>query len=95
MAKSNAQKCREYRTKQKKLGGSVKLPMPPGTRKALDEIKAWAGHDEDVEALATMIHNIHAAGPEEAQRLFAVMRHRYVPSEEISSRLPPAPAGVA
>lgn len=84
MAKSNAQKCREYRQRQ---GAAISLPMPPATKQALEDLMAWHGFDDQREAIATMIHRMHELGREGSTELFTVPRHEYQPSEELVHRL--------
>lgn len=84
MAKSNAQKCREYRQRQ---GASISLPMPPATKKALEDLMAWHGFDDQREAVATMIHRLHELGPEGSAAMLAVKTHSFQPSDELVERL--------
>ncbi|QLI49451.1 hypothetical protein vBPaeMUSP18_49 [Pseudomonas phage vB_PaeM_USP_18] len=84
MAKSNAQKCREYRKRQ---GKAISLPMPPATEQALSDLMAWHDFEDQREAVATMIHRLHELGPEGSAAMLAVKAHRYEPSDEIVTRL--------
>lgn len=82
--KSNAQKCREYRERN---GKAISLPLPEATHRALSELMEWHGHDDRREAIATMIHRLHEAGPEASARFLAVFRHQYTPTDELVQRL--------
>ncbi len=92
MAKSNAQKCRDYRAKkaQRKeaLGEQVvSLPLPAGTRSALSDLMAWHGFDDQREAISTMIHRLHEAGPVGSAEFLRVSQHEVVVSEKVLRRL--------
>lgn len=84
MAKSNAQKCRDYRRKQPR---KLSLPLPEGTANALAELMSWNGHDDEREAITTFIHQLHAMGPEGSRAALEVLRHQYEPTEEMANRL--------
>ena len=84
MAKSNAQKCREYRQRQ---GAAISLPMPPATKKALEDLMSWHGFDDQREAVATMIHRLHELGRDGSAAMLAVKAHSYEPSDELVARL--------
>lgn len=58
--KSNAERCADYR---KKRGPVITLPMPDGTKHALDQLMIWHRFSDQREAIATLIHNLHKAGP--------------------------------
>jgi len=84
LAKSNAQKCREYRKRQDK---QIKLPMPPATHQALADLMAWHGFEDQREAVATMIHRLHELGREGSAAMLSVPEHKYQPSDEQVARL--------
>ncbi len=84
MAKSNAQKCRDYR---KRRGDVVVVPTPPGTAKALADLMKWHGFDDKREAIDTLIHRLHEMGEEGSRAAFAVKRHGFTPSDELLERL--------
>jgi len=92
MAKSNAQKCRDYRAKkaqrEEALGEQiVSLPLPAGTRSALADLMEWHGFDDQREAISTMIHRLHEAGQEGSGRFMEVSQHEVVVSEKVLRRL--------
>ncbi len=92
MAKSNAQLCRESRQRrnQKKEALDQKdlvLPFPAGTRNALAQLMEWHSHDDQREAIATMIHRLHEAGREASAPFFAVSRHEITITEKLSRQL--------
>lgn len=82
--KSNAQKCKEYRQRK---GKAISLPFPDSTHRALAELMEWHEHDDRREAIATMIHRLHEAGPEASARFLSVFRHQYTPSDELVRKL--------
>lgn len=84
MAKSNAQKCREYRQRQ---GAAIGLPMPPATKQALEDLMAWHGFDDQREAIATMIHRMHELGRDGSAALFTVPRHEVEITENVARTL--------
>ncbi|QIW89246.1 hypothetical protein 8P_042 [Pseudomonas phage 8P] len=84
VAKSNAQKCREYRKRQDK---PIRLPMPPATHQALSELMAWHDFEDEREAVATMIHRLHELGPEGSAAMLSIKTHTYEPSDELVARL--------
>lgn len=92
MAKDNAQKCRDYRAKKKQrleqIGEEViSLPLPGGTRKALADLMAWHGFEDQREAISTMIHRLHEAGLEGAAPFLSVPQHEIRISESVLRRL--------
>lgn len=84
VAKSNAKKCAEWRAKQPR---KLALPMPEGTTQALAELMQWNGHDDEREAITTLIHQLHAMGPEGSRAALTVLRHQYEPTQEMADRL--------
>ena len=84
VAKSNAQRCREYRARQ---GAAISLPMPPATKQALADLMAWHGFDDQREAIATMLHRMHDLGRERSAAMFAVVKHDFRPSDSMIQRL--------
>lgn len=88
MAKSNAQKCKDYRKSKKAKGRTLSLPLPPGTDKALRDLMRWHDHEDDREAIATFIHQLHARGPDGSREALATLpTDKYEPSEEMVQRL--------
>jgi len=92
MAKTNAQRCKESRARRKALETALDqtdllLPMPAGTRHALDQLMAWTGHSDPREALSTAIHRLHAAGAAASAPYFAVSRHEITISAKASRQL--------
>lgn len=84
MAKSNAAKCKAWRDKQ---GKTLPVPMPEGTRKALDDLMEWHGFEDGREAVSVMLHRLHELGPDGSRAMFQVSRHKFEPSDEMSQRL--------
>lgn len=84
MAKSNAQKCRDYRKRQPK---ALRVPLPEGTEAALNDLMEWHGFEDGREAVATFIHRLHEMGPEGSRAAFEIKRVGYTPSDEVLSRL--------
>ena len=65
----------------------VRLHCLAGTRQALAELMAWAGIDEQGEAITLMIHHLHALGPAGSAPLLAPPRHEITISPSVSRRL--------
>ena len=65
----------------------LRLHTLEGTRKALSELMAWNGIDEQGEAMTLMIHHLHALGPAGSAQFLAPPRHEYVIPENVSRKL--------
>ena len=65
----------------------LRLKVRPGTRQALDEIKAWASVVENGEAMTLLIHRIHELGTEAARHFLSAPRHEIVVSDFVARRL--------
>lgn len=97
MAKGNAEKCRDYRAKKKQrladLGEEViALPLPSGTRAALDQLMTWHGFEDLREAIATMIHRLPEAGPVGSAGMMMVSQHKIAISQKVLRQLESAGA---
>ncbi len=62
----------------------LRLKVRPGTKQALAELMAWAGIEEQGEAMTLMIHHLHALGPGGALPLLEPPRHRYEVSQSVA-----------
>ncbi|MGX1186718.1 hypothetical protein AB7M29_004397 [Pseudomonas sp. F-14 TE3623] len=65
----------------------IRLHCMAGTRQALADLMAWAGIEEQGEAITLMIHHLHGLGPGGALPLLAPPRHEYVIPENVSRKL--------
>ena len=65
----------------------LRLKVRPGTRQALDEIKAWASVVENGEAMTLLIHRIHELGPEAARHFLSAPRHNIRDHDFVARRL--------
>jgi len=65
----------------------LRLKVRPGTRQALDEIKAWASVVENGEAMTLLIHRIHELGPEAARHFLSAPRHEIKLSSSVVRKL--------
>lgn len=79
MAKSNKQKCKEWRDKQPK---AVTMPLPDETRRALSELMEWHDFGDPREGIATFIHRLHELGRDGSRSLFEVSRHAFTPTDD-------------
>lgn len=92
MAKSSAQRAREYRERKKAKAlqlqiEEVSLPLPAGTAAALADLMSWHGFVDRREAIATMIHRLHESGRAASAQFLTVTRHKYEPSENVTRSL--------
>ncbi|MGX0957437.1 hypothetical protein AB7M18_003565 [Pseudomonas viridiflava] len=81
------QKQRDERTalKRHKAGEEeLRLRVRPGTKQALSDLMAWAGIEEQGEAMTLMIHHLHAMGSAKCQPLLNPPRHGYEPSQIVA-----------
>ncbi|MCK0543533.1 hypothetical protein JTE78_12245 [Pseudomonas syringae pv. aptata] len=84
------QKQRDERTalKRQKAGEEeLRLRVRPGTKQALSELMAWAGIEEQGEALTLMIHHLHSLGPGGALPMLEVPRHKITISPKVAHKL--------
>ena len=73
MAMDQAERDRRRREKSAKLlEEDLRLKVRPGTKQALQELMAWAGIEEQGEAMTLMIHHVEALGH---HALFRIARH--------------------
>lgn len=101
MAKTNAQACRDSRSKakaeQERLGIVIrKWPVAKGIDAKLTALCAQHGFEDWRELLDTVIQRLHEAPPEDAARFLAVSQHRFEPSKKLLRQLaeftpPPEP----
>lgn len=85
-----AQKERSAKTaaKRKSRGEEeLRLHTMAGTRQALADLMAWAGIEEQGEAMTLMIHHLHALGPIGSAQFLAPPRHEIAISENVSAKL--------
>lgn len=81
------QKQRDERTalKRHKAGEEeLRLRVRPGTKQALSDLMAWAGIEEQGEAMTLMIHHLHSLGPGGALPLLEVPRHAITVSKIVA-----------
>ena len=84
------QKQRDERTalkRQKACEEELRLRVRPGTKQALSDLMAWAGIEEQGEALTLMIHHLHGLGPGGALPLLEVPRHEITVSPTVAHKL--------
>ncbi|MCF9000512.1 hypothetical protein [Pseudomonas syringae] len=84
------QKQRNDRTsiKRQKAGEEeLRLRVRPGTKQALSELMAWAGIEEQGEALTLMIHHLHNLGPGGALPMLEIPRHEITVSPVVARKL--------
>lgn len=65
----------------------LRLKVRPGTKQALLELMAWAGIEEQGEAMTLMIHHLHGLGPGGALPLLETPRHEITVSPVVARRL--------
>lgn len=58
--------------------------MRPGTKQALRDLMAWAGIEEQGEAMTLMIHHLHGLGPGGALPMLEVPRHEITVSNIVA-----------
>lgn len=81
------QKQRDERTalkRHKAREEELRLRVRPGTKQALSDLMAWAGIEEQGEAMTLMIHHLHALGSAKCQPLLNPPRHGYEPSQIVA-----------
>lgn len=81
------QKQRDERTalKRHKAGEEeLRLRVRPGTKQALSDLMAWAGIEEQGEAMTLMIHHLHGLGPGGALPMLEVPRHEITVSNIVA-----------
>lgn len=84
------QKQRDERTalKRQKAGEEeLRLRVRPGTKQALSELMAWAGIEEQGEALTLMIHHLQRLGPGGALPMLEIPRHEITVSKLVAHKL--------
>ncbi|WP_130905340.1 hypothetical protein [Pseudomonas sp. Sample_22] len=85
MAKTNAERSAKAAAKKKSRGEEeIRLHCLPGTRRALAELMAWSGIEEQGEAITLMIHRLHELGPQTSAPLLAPPRHIIELSQNVS-----------
>ncbi|MEE4133038.1 hypothetical protein V2I60_19705 [Pseudomonas viridiflava] len=62
----------------------MRLRVRPGTKQALSDLMAWAGIEEQGEAMTLMIHHLHGLGPGGALPLLEVPRHKVQVSQVVA-----------
>ena len=85
-----AQKERSAKTAaRRKTRGEeeLRLHTMAGTRKALADLMAWSGIEEQGEAMTLMIHHLHGLGPAGSAQFLAPPRHSYEIPENVSAKL--------
>lgn len=88
MALTQQQRDEKRRAKAERFQEEdLRMKVRPGTRQALDEIKAWASVEENGEAMTLLIHRIHELGPEAARHFLSAPRHEIVISEYVAQSL--------
>lgn len=88
MALTQQQRDEKRRTKAARLQEEdLRMKARPGTRQALDDIKCWAGVEENGEAMTLLIHRIHELGPEAALHFLSAPRHEIVISKYVEQSL--------
>ncbi|KPW41464.1 hypothetical protein ALO87_200040 [Pseudomonas syringae pv. apii] len=85
MALTPQQRNERTALKRQKAGEEeLRLRVRPGTKQALSELMAWAGIEEQGEALTLMIHHLHELGPGGALPLLEVPRHEITVSKIVA-----------
>ena len=82
-----AQKDRSAKTAaRRKTRGEEEIRMHcmAGTRQALADLMAWAGIEEQGEAITLMIHHLHAMGPQKCLPMLDPPRHVIEVSQNVS-----------
>lgn len=88
MAMSQQNRDEKRRAKAERLQEEdLRLKVRPGTKQALLELMAWAGIEEQGEAMTLMIHHLHGLGPSGALPLLAPPRHKITVSPSVARRL--------
>ncbi|MGZ3012868.1 hypothetical protein AAER19_20235 [Pseudomonas aeruginosa] len=85
MAKTNAQRQREKRQRQREAGiPERKLPSPPAIDSAFERLQAVGDFEDWREAFSTLLLNASALPDSDLLSLLVVSRHEYTPSENVS-----------
>ncbi len=85
MAMTQQQRDEKTALKRKAVGEEeLRLRVRPGTKQALAELMAWAGIEEQGEALTLMTHRLHELGPDRARPLLLVPRHVFVLKQNVA-----------
>ncbi|HGM8530304.1 TPA: hypothetical protein ACXIDG_000923 [Pseudomonas aeruginosa] len=85
MAKTNAQRQREKRQRQREAGiPERKLPSPPAIDSAFERIQSVGDFEDWREAFSTLLLNASALPDADLLPLLVVSRHEYTPSENVS-----------
>ncbi|MBF4211168.1 hypothetical protein EI533_26075 [Pseudomonas donghuensis] len=88
MAMDQAERDRRRREKSAKVQEEdLRLKVRPGTKQALLELMAWAGIEEQGEAMTLMIHHLHGLGPGGALPLLEPPRHEIMVSDLVARKL--------
>ncbi|MGI0857699.1 hypothetical protein ACRCP3_02010 [Pseudomonas aeruginosa] len=96
MAKTNAQRQREKRQRQREAGiPERKLPSPPAIDAAFGRLQAVGDFEDWREAISTLILNASALPDADLLPLLVVLRHEYTTSENVSRQLLAAGLSVA
>ncbi|MDG6423767.1 hypothetical protein QCD74_09485 [Pseudomonas syringae pv. actinidiae] len=85
MALTPQQRNERTALKRQKAGEEeLRLRVRPGTKQALSELMAWAGIEEQGEALTLMIHHLHSLGPGGALPMLEIPRHEITVSNIVA-----------
>ncbi|HBO0185136.1 TPA: hypothetical protein L4A36_003291 [Pseudomonas aeruginosa] len=96
MAKTNAQRQREKRQRQREAGiPERKLPSPPAIDAAFERLQVVGEFEDWREAFSTLILSASALPDADLLPLLVVSRHEYTPSENVSRQLLAAGLSVA
>ena len=88
MAMTQQERSAKTATKRKEVQEEeLRLRVRPGTKQALLELMAWAGIEEQGEAMTLMIHHLHGLGPGGALPLLEPPRHEITVSPKMSATL--------
>ncbi|MCE0999967.1 hypothetical protein [Pseudomonas sp. NMI1173_11] len=88
MAMSPKERDEKRRAKAARLQEEdLRLKVRPGTKQALLELMAWAGIEEQGEAMTLMIHHLHGLGPGGALPLLEPPRHEITVSLSVAQKL--------
>lgn len=88
MALTPKQRNERTALKRQKAGEEeLRLRVRPGTKQALSELMAWAGIEEQGEALTLMIHHLHNLGPGGALPMLEIPRHEITVSPTVAHKL--------
>lgn len=88
MAKTNAQRQREKRKRQREAGiAERKLPSPPAIDAAFERIQTVGEFEDWREAFSTLLLNAASLPDSDLRPLLTVSRHEYSPSEKVMRML--------